>query len=100
MKSVCTFLVCLVAGLSLPAARGETAPLPPLDTVIQCVMQTSATENADYHKFNQHYFYTRDKVTKFLDSSGAVKQTEENESTNNPIPSPKAFKLHPPPSRH
>jgi len=103
MKSVYTLLAIIgsVAVLSLPAAKGEApTPLPPLDTVIQRVMQTSATENADYHTFNQHYFYTRDKVTKFLDSSGAVKEREENESTNNPIPSPKAFKPHPPASRH
>jgi hypothetical protein len=96
MKSVYTFLFGLVVVLSLPAARGETAPLPSLDMVIQRVMQTSATENADYHTFNQHYFYTRDKATKFFDSSGAIKQSEESVSTNNPIPSPKAFKPHPP----
>jgi len=100
MKSVYTFLVIIGLIAILPAARGETAPLPPLDTVIQRVMQTSATENTDYHTFNQHYFYTRDKVTEFLDSSGAVKQREDNQSTNNPIPSPRAFTQHPPPSRN
>ena len=68
MKLVYISLIGLVAVLSLPAARAETAPLPSLDTIVQRVMQTSATENADYHTFNQHYLYTRDKVTEFLDS--------------------------------
>jgi len=87
MKSVYTFLAIsgLVAVLGSPTARCETpAPLPPMDSVIQRVMQTSATENVDYHVFNQHYFYTRDRVTEFLDSSGKVKEKNEDVSTNNP----------------
>lgn len=88
MKLVYTSLALggLVAAFATPKAQGETpAPLPPMNTVIQRVMQTSATENADYHVFNQHYFYTRDRITEFLDSSGTVKERDENQSTNNPI---------------
>lgn len=89
MKSVYSVLAMfsLVAALGLPKARAETpAPLPSLQTVLQRVSQTSATENADYHIFNQHYYYTRDRVTEFFDSSGKVKGKTEDLSTNNPAP--------------
>lgn len=101
MKSAYIFLALngLVAVLVSPKAWSETpAPLPPMDTVIQRVMQTSATENADYHVFNQHYFYTRDRITEFLDSSGAVKERDENQSTNNPIHKARASVLRSPAS--
>ena len=49
-------------------------------------MQTSLDENSEYHKFNQHYFYTREKVTDFYDGAGKLKQRHERESTNNPVP--------------
>ncbi len=67
-------------------AEAATPPLPPLQTIIQRVMQTSADENAEYHIFNQHYTYTRDKVTKFFDGQGKLKQREEKQSTNCPSP--------------
>lgn len=71
----------------MPHADGATpSPLPPLQTVLQRVMQTSEAENAEYHLFNQHYFYTRDKVTEFFDGAGKLKERKEHESTNNPTP--------------
>jgi hypothetical protein len=70
----------------LPKAEGATSTsLPPLQTVIQRVMETSADENTEYHIFNQHYFYTRDRVTDFRDGSGTLKEHEEKWSTNNPV---------------
>jgi len=72
-------LGCKVHGVSPP-------PLPPLETIMQRVMQTSSVENAEYHLFNQHYFYTRDKVTEFYDGSGNLKERKEKQTTNNPVP--------------
>lgn len=59
-------------------------------------MQTSAGENAEYHVFNQHYSYTRDKVTKFFDGAGKLKEREEKQSTN--CPSPAAILANPQPT--
>ena len=48
-------------------------------------MQTSADENSEYHIFNQHYYYMRDRVTDFRDGSGTLKERDEKWSTNNPV---------------
>jgi hypothetical protein len=69
------------------SAYGATpSDYPPLDTVIQRVMQTSAVENSEYHAFNQHYTYTRQKVTEFYDGSGNLKERQTRLSTNTPSP--------------
>lgn len=89
MKSLRSLLtVSLVGAVFLSSrARGETASsLPSLQTLIQRVMQTSAEETTDYHKFNHHYYYTREKLTEFFDTSGKLKEREAKESTNNPVP--------------
>lgn len=89
MKIFLPFRPILFFGLALLVSRANAAtpsPLPPLETVLQRVMETSAVENAQYHIFNQHYFYTRDKVTKFFDGAGKLKQCHEKQSTNNPAP--------------
>jgi hypothetical protein len=68
----------------LPAAKGET-PLPSLQAVLPRVAETSAAENAEYHVFNQHYYYLRHKVTEFYDGSGNLKERDEKQTTNNPV---------------
>lgn len=68
------------------AATSSQSQLPPLQSVLQGVIETSEVENAEYHQFNQHYFYTREKVTEFFDGAGKLKERREKESTNNPAP--------------
>jgi hypothetical protein len=68
----------------LPGAKGETV-LPSLQTVIPRVAETSAAENAQYHIFNQHYYYLRHRVTEFYDGSGNLKDRSEKQNTNNPV---------------
>lgn len=76
-----------MAAALVPGANAATSsPLPPLQTILKRVMETSAVENAEYHQFNQHYFYTRDKVTEFFDGGGKLKERKEKQSTNNPAP--------------
>jgi hypothetical protein len=71
----------------MPKVHAATpSSLPPLQTVLQRVMETSEVENAEYHLFNQHYFYTRDKVTEFFNGAGKLKERHEKQSTNNPAP--------------
>ena len=90
MKLFRTFLTALVLGITSVLSRAEAvAPSspPPLQTLIQRVMQTSAMENTEYHIFNQHYLYRRDRVTEFFDTAGNLKQLNEKMSTNNPVQS-------------
>jgi hypothetical protein len=75
-----------VATFVSKADAATVSTLPPLQAVLQHVEETSAVENVQYHEFNRHYFYTRDKVTEFFDGSGKLKQRHERESTNNPAP--------------
>jgi hypothetical protein len=75
------------AGICFANAYGATtSDLPPLQTIIQRVMQTSAMENEEYHVFNQHYTYSREKVTEFYDGSGNLKDRQVRQSTNTPTP--------------
>jgi hypothetical protein len=89
MKFFPPFGLLLFFGLATLVSRVNAATesvLPPVQTVLQHVMETSEVENAQYHVFNQHYFYTRDKVTEFFDGAGKLKQRHERQSTNNPAP--------------
>jgi len=88
MKFILPYRPLLFLGIGIFALKGHAAApsLPPLQTVLQRVMETSEVENAQYHVFNQHYSYTRDKVTEFFDGAGKLKQRHEKQSTNNPAP--------------
>jgi hypothetical protein len=89
MRIVRLFLLisAFSAGICFTSAYGATtSDLPPIETVIQRVMQTSAVENSEYHLFNQHYTYTRQKTTEFYDASGNLKDRQIRQSTNTPSP--------------
>jgi hypothetical protein len=87
MKVFGTILVVFGISMLVPRAGAETpSPLPSLQTVLQNVMQTSAQETPQYHIFNQHYYYLRDKVTDFFDGDGNLKSRQDSLSTNNPVP--------------
>lgn len=89
MKLIKPFRLLLFFGIAILVSKANAAsppPAPPLETVLQRVMQTCAVENSEYHCFNQHYFYTRDKVTEFYDGSGKLRERKERQTTNNPAP--------------
>jgi hypothetical protein len=89
MKIFLPVRVLLFFGVALFVSMSKAAapsPLPPLQTILQHVIETSEVENDQYHVFNQHYSYTRDKVTEFFDGAGKLKQRHERQSTNNPAP--------------
>ena len=95
MKSLGSILTVLTFGFVVLRANAETpSPLPPLQTIIQRVMQTSADENAEYHTFNQHYYYQRQRVTEFFDGSGNLKSREQKQTTNDPTHSLAISKPH------
>jgi hypothetical protein len=89
MRVVRSFLLvsAIGAGVCFANAYGATtSDLPPLQTIIQRVMETSAVETSQYHTFNQHYTYTREKVTEFYDGSGNLRDCQVRQSTNTPDP--------------
>jgi hypothetical protein len=89
MKLFKPFRLLLFFGMAALVSKVQAAtspPLPPLETVMQRVLETSSVENSEYHLFNQHYFYTRNKVTEFYDGAGKLKERKERQSTNNPPP--------------
>jgi hypothetical protein len=89
MRVIRAFLLVSAVGVGIcftSAYGSTTSDLPPLQTVIDRVMQTSAVETDQYHVFNQHYSYTRQKVTEFYDGSGNLKDRQIRQSTNTPSP--------------
>jgi hypothetical protein len=72
--------------LLLPKAMAMPASLPTVEELMPRVIQTSANENSQYHAFNSHYSYQRERTTAFYDFSGNLKSFEDKESTNTPNP--------------
>ena len=71
-----TIAVLIFASVPLPAET-STAPLPPLDTIIQRALARAATEDDNDRKFNQLYGYMRVRVTEFRNASGDLKKHDE-----------------------
>jgi hypothetical protein len=89
MRVLQSFLLVSAIGMGIcfSSAYGATpSDYPPLPTVIERVMQTSAMESAEHRIFNDHYSYTRQKVTEFYDAAGNLKDRQTRESTNTPSP--------------
>jgi hypothetical protein len=61
---------------SLPA-QNSTAPLPPMEVVMQRALERAAKEDDNDREFNQHYDYTRVRLTEFRNSKGELKRHEE-----------------------
>jgi hypothetical protein len=61
---------------SLPA-QTNAAPLPPLESVIQRALNRAAMEDDNDRQFNQHYGYTRVRVTEYRNAKGELKKHEE-----------------------
>jgi hypothetical protein len=83
--------------LALPLpAQINSAPLPPLEVVMQHALARAATEDENDREFNRQYHYSRVRVTDFRNASGELtsheeKDTEEGVRTNSaPIVAPVA----------
>ena len=74
-------------------------PLPTVQEVMPRVLQASANENTQYHAFNNHYSYRRERTTAFYDFSGGLKSFEDKYSTNTPSPVVVIPHNDPPPER-
>jgi hypothetical protein len=95
MKKNLTLLARMisVSVLAFPGAQqAAETPLPSVDTVLKRVVETSEKENENDRAFNQHYGYTRTKLTEYRNSRGDLKKREEKRSRNNPEVAPAAFR--------
>ncbi|HEX4341750.1 MAG TPA: hypothetical protein VH255_00065 [Verrucomicrobiae bacterium] len=101
MKRLLQIIAALFTVSRLFAAEDTAlaAPLPPLDTVIQGVIDQANRENGDEQLFKQHYSYTRARITDYLNSDGDVKSTQQKTSDKSPWPTnapPRVRKNHAP----
>jgi hypothetical protein len=68
-------------------AESETnagTPLPPVEQVIQRAVEKAQLEGENDRLFNERYFYTRTKVTEFLNNDGTVSKSETHKVLNDP----------------
>jgi len=71
-----TVAVLIFLANSLPAETG-TAPLPPLETVIQRALDRAAVEDENDREFNRNYQYQRIRLTEYRNGKGELKKHEE-----------------------
>jgi len=80
------------------AEPASDAPSPPLDTVINGVIDKANKDNADERTFKDHYSFTRTRVTDYENSDGDVTSHTQKSSDKTPWPTnapPKVRKHHP-----
>jgi hypothetical protein len=74
-----TIAVMIFLANPLPAQTG-TAPLPPVDVVIQRALNRAAMEDENDHEFNVSYSYERVRLTEYRNGKGELKKHEEKRS--------------------
>jgi hypothetical protein len=74
------------------SGRAADMPLPTIETILQHVEARAKTEAQSDRAFDQHYSYSRSKVTEFLGNDGSVKKREEKDSVHQPNVPPPAKK--------
>lgn len=71
-----TIVFLILLANSLPA-QTDTAPLPPLETVIQRALDRAAAEDDNDRAFNRNYHYERIRLTEYRNGKGELKKHEE-----------------------
>ncbi|HTA94727.1 MAG TPA: hypothetical protein VK769_01245 [Verrucomicrobiae bacterium] len=84
MKQFRSILPILILLGASSAGNAVEPPLPPLATVLSNAVQTARLESVNDHNFNQHYFYTRTKVTEYHNAAGDLKKHDEKQTINDP----------------
>jgi hypothetical protein len=77
MKKILFSFFSLILLVRPLAAQTNSAPLPPLEIVIQHALARAAKEDDNDRNFNRHYHYTRVRVTDFRNASGELKSHDE-----------------------
>jgi hypothetical protein len=74
-----TFLGLILLALPL-SAQTSSAPLPPLEVVMQRALERATMEDDNDREFNRQYHYSRVRVTDFRNASGELKSHEEKDT--------------------
>ena len=64
------------------AVNADPMPLPPVETVLQRVIEKSKSEPENDRTFKERYHYTRTKATEYRNSKGDLKKREAKTSVN------------------
>lgn len=90
--AVAAWCVALTRGL---AVNANPAPLPPVETVLERIIEKSRSESENDKAFKERYHYTRSKATEYRNSSGDLKSREAKTSVNRPNAVPAAHPVPP-----
>jgi hypothetical protein len=74
----------LATGLPASAESSAEPPLPPIEVVIQRVIDKAQTQSDDESAFKDSYYYTRTKVTEYRNGDGKVTKRETKQDAHDP----------------
>ena len=70
----------------LITARGAENPLPAIDSILRHAQERARLEADNDRTFDQHYSYSREKITEYRNSSGELKKREDKTGTHQATP--------------
>jgi len=76
--------VLLTAMMAVAASNDTGSPLPPVDDVVQRVLERAKTEKDREREFKARYHYVRSKATEFRNAKGELKQRKAKTGANHP----------------
>ena len=90
MKRWLYTLIVLGATLAITTNAQETN-LPPVDILLDQVLQRAKQEHANDRHFKTRYAYVRTRIKREFDGKGHVKKEETKQSRNNPVVVPTSY---------
>ncbi len=78
----------LITLTTLLKAEPANTSLPPVETVLNKVVERAKEEDANDINFRNRYSFTRVRITEELNAKGKVTKHEEKKGVNNPPPTP------------
>jgi len=85
-------VVLLAAPAHISALNDAGPALPPVETLLQRIAETSAKADENEQAFQERYFFMRTRVTEYRNSKGEVKKREEKKRENDPLQQARAAK--------
>jgi hypothetical protein len=82
--------VLLTARQAAATANSAESPLPPVDAVLQRVVERAQIEDDQEREFKARYYYVRSKATEFRSARGELKKREAKTGANQPTGVPAA----------
>jgi len=84
-------LAIISALLSPHSAQSATPPLPPVESVLERMLERAQQEGADQEMFKQCYSYTRTRATEYRNGDGELKNRKAKTRVNNPTLIPAVY---------